>query len=57
MTDPFFEAVVTMRENQKEYFKTRTPSSLKASKEFERRVDAMIRERQREKPKQISLFD
>ena len=38
----FFDKVVEMRRWQKEYFKTRSKSSLEQSKTLEKRVDAEI---------------
>lgn len=38
----FFDLVVKMREKQKEYFRTRSSSSLSHSKDLEKRVDAEI---------------
>lgn len=38
----FFNAVESMREAQKSYFKTRNSDDLKRSKELERKVDDMI---------------
>lgn len=38
----FFQLVVSMREAQREYFKTRSRSSLERSKELEWRVDNEI---------------
>lgn len=39
----FAELVFLMREKQKEYFKTRHPGALYASKELEKMVDARIK--------------
>ena len=41
----FFAAVEQMRECQKEYFRTKRPSALAASKKCEAAVDAVIKER------------
>ena len=38
----FFDFVVEMRENQKEYFRTRSKEALEKSKRIERVVDAEI---------------
>ncbi len=38
----FAQLVKSMRENQKEYFKTRRPSAMYASKELERKIDKEI---------------
>lgn len=38
----FFDKVVEMRRLQKDYFKTRSKSSLEQSKDLEKRVDAEI---------------
>ena len=38
----FIHAVIEMRCLQREYFKTRSPITLKDAKEAERRVDKMI---------------
>jgi hypothetical protein len=38
----FFTAVRDMRQSQKEYFATRSPAALKASKEKEKVVDKYI---------------
>lgn len=39
----FFQLVASMREAQREYFKTRSRSSLERSKALERRVDDEIK--------------
>ena len=38
----FFDFVVEMRENQKEYFRTRSKDALEKSKRIERVIDAEI---------------
>ena len=38
----FFKLVVTMRDKQKEYFRTRSQSALRESKALEKRVDDEI---------------
>jgi len=38
----FFDFVVEMRENQKEYFRTRSKEALEKSKRIERVIDAEI---------------
>lgn len=38
----FFNIVARMRQNQKDYFKTRSPESLRKSKELEKQVDDEI---------------
>lgn len=38
----FFKLVVAMRDKQKEYFRTRSQSSLRESKALEKRVDDEI---------------
>lgn len=38
----FFDFVVEMRENQKEYFRTRSKEALEKSKHIERVIDAEI---------------
>lgn len=40
----FLELVYQMRQNQKQYFKTRTKGSLIASKELEKKVDEQLDE-------------
>jgi hypothetical protein len=39
----FVELVAAMRAAQKEYFRTRTPSSLAEAKRLEREVDAALK--------------
>jgi len=50
----FIQAVKTMREHQREYFKHRSPVSLERSKEAEREVDRRLEELTRE---QGGLFE
>jgi len=49
----FFIAVEQMRECQKEYFRTRAPSALTASKMCETQVDAVIKEKRAEWARQL----
>ena len=49
----FFTAVEKMRTAQREYFRTRTPSSLNAAKRREAEVDACIEERRAERARQL----
>lgn len=43
----FYDTVVKMREAQKEYFKTRRPSDLQRSKQYEKVIDDEIARVQR----------
>lgn len=52
----FFDLVARMRDKQKEYFRTRSGSVLKESKQLEKQVDEEIRRvngiiRERQEPK------
>lgn len=52
----FFDLVTRMRDKQKEYFRTRSASVLKESKELEKQVDEEIKRvseimRERKEPK------
>ncbi len=47
--DEFLTAVAQMRNAQKAYFKHRDSTSLNLSKEYERRVDVMIDEHERDR--------
>jgi len=49
----FLTAVDQMRECQKAYFRTRSPSSLAAAKKCERAVDAIIKQARAEKAREI----
>lgn len=40
--EPFFRHVERLRSAQKEYFRTRSPEALRASKRLERELDAEI---------------
>lgn len=57
----FVTLVESMREHQKNYFKTRSISQLTAAKKFECLVDDAIvfyhLEQDRAKPKQLDIFD
>lgn len=61
MYSQFVTLVESMREHQKNYFKTRSISQLTAAKKFERLVDDAIAfyhlEQDRTKPKQLDIFD
>ena len=57
----FYDKVVAMRKAQKEYFKTRLPSSLNKSKQLESEIDKEIKRvedvlAKREKARQTSLL-
>jgi len=49
----FFTAVEQMRECQKEYFRTRSPSALAAAKKRERAADKIIAEKRAERAREI----
>jgi hypothetical protein len=51
-TEEFIKLVVEMRQLQQLYFKTRTKSVLKQSKEIERQVDEYLFSK-----RQLNLFD
>ena len=56
----FYEAVKEMRNAQKAYFRTRTTSSLEASKQLEKRIDdeiARVEEILHPSPKQMDFFN
>lgn len=54
----FFDLVTEMRQNQKDYFKTRSYESLRRSKELEKQVDDEIaRVIKIMKDKQMNLFE
>lgn len=54
----FFNLVEEMRKNQKDYFKTRSPESLRKSKELEKQVDDEIaRVVKIMSDKQMNLFE
>ncbi len=54
----FFKLVEQMRQNQKDYFKTRSTESLRKSKELEKQVDDEIaRVNKIMKEKQMNLFE
>lgn len=54
----FFDLVTEMRQNQKDYFKTRSNESLKRSKELEKQVDDEIaRVNKILSEKQMKLFE
>ena len=58
MTGEFADLVFTMREAQKNYFKTRLQRDLKLSKEFEKKVDDALAERAKARlPRQPELFE
>lgn len=52
----FFDAVVRMREKQREYFKTKTSSALTESKRLERVIDDEIERVQRGFDKRSGIF-
>lgn len=47
---PFVKAVKAMRQHQREYFRTRSPDELQASKKAERDVDRLLAELEPKKP-------
>jgi len=51
----FLIAVEKMRECQKEYFRTRTPSSLAAAKKYEAVVDVCIKKKRSEWADKLQL--
>ena len=54
----FFNLVEQMRQNQKDYFKTRSTESLRKSKELEKQVDDEIARVNRiMSEKQMNLFE
>lgn len=54
----FFNLVTEMRQNQKDYFKTRSTESLRKSKELEKQVDDEIaRVNKIMSDKQMELFE
>lgn len=54
----FFNLVEQMRQNQKDYFKTRSTESLRKSKELEKKVDDEIaRVNKIMSEKQMNLFE
>lgn len=54
----FFKLVEQMRQNQKDYFKTRSAESLRRSKELEKQVDDEIaRVNKIMSDKQMNLFE
>lgn len=54
----FFNLVEQMRQNQKDYFKTRSKEALKKSKELEKQVDDEIaRVNKIMSDKQMNLFE
>lgn len=54
----FFKLVEQMRQNQKDYFKTRSTESLRKSKELEKQVDDEIaRVNKIMSDKQMNLFE
>ena len=54
----FFKLVEKMRQNQKDYFKTRSTESLRKSKELEKQVDDEIaRVNKIMSDKQMNLFE
>lgn len=58
----FYDLVVRMRQSQKAYFRSRTSSDLRLSKELERQVDAEIERVEKlistpPHPEQMELFN
>lgn len=58
----FYDLVVRMRQKQKDYFRSRTSTDLRLSKELERQVDAEIERAQKligapPHPEQMELFN
>lgn len=58
----FYDLVVRMRQSQKAYFRSRTGSDLRLSKELERQVDAEIERVEKligtpPHPEQMELFN
>lgn len=55
----FFKLVATMRDKQKEYFRTRSQSALRESKALEKRVDDEIKrvENVLQERREPNLFD
>ena len=49
----FFTAVEKMRTAQKEYFRTRSPSSFGMAKKYEAEVDACIKEKHAEQARRL----